>query len=303
MTGGPAVVALGDSITAGVGDAVTPEAVHGPGWAAHLATLTGASRFENLACNGARAQTVVAEQLDAALAADADVATLVVGGNDALRTDFSPVDVGRHLSRCTRTLRARGAVVVLATLPPVGLFELFPGRVRRVMRARIDAVNAMVRATAARERTGRGPAVALLDVGEAVRRAGPGAWFVDRVHPSPLGHRHVAAGGVRAVDAALPGLPAVRSAPPGTSTGALLAQLPAPPPPPSAWQRAAWLTLAGVPWAVRRGHDFLPGLVRAVLDDVRGGVGPLDLDLTELSDLADLRAPEQAAPDALLPGR
>src|SRR5690606_4327677 len=101
---GPAVVALGDSITAGVGDAVGPDAAHGPGWAAHLALLADSARFENLARNGARTQTVIAEQLDLALASGADLATLVIGGNDALRSDFSPADVARRLTICVDAL-------------------------------------------------------------------------------------------------------------------------------------------------------------------------------------------------------
>lgn len=283
MSAGPAVVALGDSITAGVGDAVGPDAAHGPGWAAHLALLADTARFENLARNGARTETVIAEQLDLALASGADLATLVIGGNDALRSDFSPADVARRLTTCVGALRSRGTAVVLATLPPIGLFDLCGGRIRTVMRARIDAVNAAVRTVAARHggpaagaggRPGAGePAgradVVVFDVAEAVRPIGLGAWYVDRVHPSPLGHRHLAVTAGRALQVALPEL----------------SRLPATPPPPPVWQQAAWLTLAGVPWALRRGRDFLPGLVRAVVDDLRGtGIGRLDLDL-ELSDL------------------
>ncbi|GAA1993635.1 SGNH/GDSL hydrolase family protein [Isoptericola halotolerans] len=287
---GPAVVALGDSITAGVGDAVGPDATHGPGWAAHLALLAEAGRFENLARNGARTRTVVDEQLDRALAARPDVATLVIGGNDALRSDFSPADVARRLTTCVGALRGAGAAVVLATLPPVGLFELCGGRVRSVMRTRIDAVNAAVRAVAGRQ-AGDGTGVVVFDVAEAVRPLGTGAWYVDRVHPSPWGHRHVAVTAARAVRVALPDL----------------ARLPAPPPPPPAWERAAWLTLAGVPWALRRGRDFLPGLVRAVLDDLRGaGLGALDLDL-ELPGLGSrgpaagtLKEPGEPGLDALV---
>lgn len=266
---GPAVVALGDSITAGVGDAVGPDAAHGPGWAAHLALLADSARFENLARNGARTQTVIAEQLDLALASGADLATLVIGGNDALRSDFSPADVARRLTICVDALRGRGAAVVLATLPPIGLFELCGGRIRSVMRARIDAVNTAVRTVAARHAGGSGctPGVVVFDVAEAIRPAGLGAWYVDRVHPSPLGHRHLAVTAGRALHVSLPEL----------------SRLPAPPPPPPAWERAAWLAFAGVPWALRRGRDFLPGLVRAVVDDLRGaGVERLDLELPQV---------------------
>jgi lysophospholipase L1-like esterase len=275
VTGGPVVVALGDSITAGVGDVVAPDAPHGPGWAAHLATLCGAATFTNLASNGARARSVVAEQLDAALALDPDVVTLVAGGNDALRSDFSPVEVAGHLAVCVDVLRGRGATIVLATLPPIGLFELLPPRVRRVMRARVEAVNATVRVVA------RG--LPVFAVGDALRAAGIGAWHVDRVHPSPLGHRHVAAAAYRRLARGGGGLDAAT----------LDGRLPAAPAPPSAVARAAWLAVAGVPWAWRRGRDFLPGLVRAVVDDARG----VPLDLPALSPAL----PAQATAEAFIP--
>src|SRR5690606_7745776 len=102
---------------------------------------------------------------------------------------------------------------------------------------------------------------------EAIRPAGLGAWYVDRVHPSPLGHRHLAVTAGRALHVSLP----EPSRPPP------------PPPPPPAGERAARLAFAGVPGAWRRGRDFLPGLVRAVVDDLRGaGVERLDLELPQV---------------------
>jgi lysophospholipase L1-like esterase len=250
VTNGPVMVALGDSITSGVGDVVGPDSVHGPGWAAHLASLLGTAGFTNLARDGARASTVVDTQLDAALALGPDLATLVVGGNDALRSDFSPQDVAVHLDRAIGALHARGAAVVLATLPAVGLFELFPGRVRRVMRDHIDAVNSVVRSSAARS-AGSGRTT-LFDVGGTLQTLGVRTWHVDRVHPSPTGHRYIAAGAC------------LRLA--GGDLGAHLDRLPAPPAPPSALARTGWLAVAGLPWLVRRGRDFLPGLLRALAE-------------------------------------
>jgi lysophospholipase L1-like esterase len=247
------VVALGDSITSGVGDAVGPDSPYGPGWAAHLASLVGTTAFTNLARDGSRARTVVDEQLDGALGLAPDLATLVVGGNDALRSDYRPDEVARQLDLAVGALHARGTAVVLATLPAIGLFELFPGRVRRVMRDRIDALNSVVRGCAARTSdTGR---TVLFDVGGALQTLGVGIWHVDRVHPSPAGHRHIAAGAC------------LRLA--GGDLRAHLERLSPPPAPPSPLARTAWLAVAGLPWTVRRGRDFVPGLVRAVVDDLR----------------------------------
>ncbi|WP_165350430.1 GDSL-type esterase/lipase family protein [Xylanimonas protaetiae] len=278
---GPRVVALGDSISVGVGDAAGEDALHGIGWAAHLAQLAGASSFTNLARNGARARHVVAEQLPHALDLRPDVATLVVGGNDVLRSDFSAHEVARELSTAVTALRDCGCSVVLARLPAIELFELLPATVRRVMRARVLAVNAAVDAVAlaAQPRTveqvtaarrtpdGRRPlqgTVVVVDIGGAARELGPVAWHSDRVHPSATAHRRVAAHAALALGRA--GVLRVRDA---DGADALAAALPAMPPAPSFGARTAWLVIAGIPWCFRRGRDFLPGLVRAVYDDRR----------------------------------
>ncbi|WP_162616497.1 GDSL-type esterase/lipase family protein [Xylanimonas allomyrinae] len=307
---GPRIVALGDSISAGVGDATGPDAPHGGGWAAHLAQLAGASDFTNLARNGARAQHVVAEQLPHALDLLPDVATLVIGGNDVLRSDFSAYDVARDLSTTVTALRDCGCTVVLARLPAIALFELMPQRVRGVMRARIAAINDAVDAVAhaARPRTveqvaaarrradGRRPGqgtVVVVDIGAVVHDLGPAAWHSDRVHPSATAHRRLAVhaaitlggagllavpgtGGFPGTDAGAVaggagGLP--RGGRPGTgadTVAALTERLAALPPAPSALARLGWLIVAGIPWCVRRGRDFVPGLVRALADDARG---------------------------------
>jgi hypothetical protein len=103
--------------------------------------------------------------------------------------------------------------------------------------------------------------VVVVDAAQAIAPAGARAWHVDRVHPSPAGHRKLALAAGRAlVDAPLTG---------AARTEALAARLPEAPDPPSVWQRLAWLVTAGLPWCARRGRDFLPGLLRAVVHDLR----------------------------------
>jgi lysophospholipase L1-like esterase len=258
------LVALGDSITVGVGDTVGPDAVHGPGWAAHLAAVLGVEEFTNLATNGARSRDVADTQLDAALALRPRLATVLVGGNDVLRSDFDARFMLADLHRCVGELCRTGTDVVLVRLPVIGLFELAPRLVRHVMRRRVASVNAAVdevaaatAAPAAQAQAGAGRVV-VVDAVAAIAPAGEKAWHVDRVHPSPAGHRRLALG----VAAELAGLdPAYAPAP--------AARLPEAPEPPSVWQRLVWLVRAGLPWCVRRGRDFLPGLLRSVVHDLR----------------------------------
>ncbi|WP_165362628.1 SGNH/GDSL hydrolase family protein [Promicromonospora panici] len=266
------LVALGDSITVGVGDTVGPDAVHGPGWAAHLAAVLGAEAFANLATNGARSSDVAQTQLDTALALRPRLATVLVGGNDVLRSDFDARLTLLDLHRCVSELCRAGTDVVLVKLPVIGLFELSPRLVRRVMRRRVASINAAVEEVAGTALDGSAPGpggrVVVVDAVQAIAPAGEKAWHVDRVHPSPAGHRRLAL----AVATALTDLDPVYSPPPITAPAdenGVAARLPAAPDPPSVWQRLAWLVKAGLPWCVRRGRDFLPGLLRAVVHDLR----------------------------------
>ncbi|MGI5188470.1 SGNH/GDSL hydrolase family protein [Promicromonospora sp. CA-289599] len=265
------LVALGDSITVGVGDTVGPDAVHGPGWAAHLATVLGAETFINLATEGARSRDVVGTQLTAALALRPHLATVLVGGNDVLRSDFDARHTLADLHRTVGELCRAGTDVVLVLLPVIGLFELCPRLVRRVMRRRVASINAAVEEVAS-----SAPGwVVVVDAARGIAPAGSRAWHIDRVHPSPLGHRTLALSAASAL-----------STGPGSENGVVHAtssityttpfssaeargRLPVAPEPPSVVERVVWLLRAGLPWCVRRGRDFLPGLLRAVVHDVR----------------------------------
>lgn len=267
------LVALGDSITVGVGDTVGPDAVHGPGWAAHLAAVLGAETFTNLATEGARSRDVVGTQLDAALALRPHLATVLVGGNDVLRSDFDARHTLADLHRSVSELCRAGTDVVLVLLPVIGLFELGPRLVRRVMRRRVASINAAVEEVAGSV-PGR---VVVVDAARAIAPAGSRAWHIDRVHPSPTGHRALALAAAAALlvgpsttgeNGVVHATSSVTSTTPFSAAEAR-GRLPEAPDPPSVWERLAWLLRAGLPWCVRRGRDFLPGLLRAVVHDVR----------------------------------
>ena len=111
------LVAMGDSITVGMGDPA-PEGRGWRGFAALLADTLPQPDLHNLAFLGAQAADVERVQLPAALDLKPDVVSLVVGINDTLRGDFDPGRTGAAVGRTVAALRESGAHVLTMTLPP-----------------------------------------------------------------------------------------------------------------------------------------------------------------------------------------
>ncbi|MCK9902443.1 GDSL family lipase [Parafrankia colletiae] len=236
-------VALGDSLTAGLGDGVsmgrdrTPAALAGRGFAALLAaTLAppGHVHYENLARTGATAREVRVRQLPVALALRPALACVVAGMNDVFKPAFDPLRLRQDLVWSIGRLRSDGAVVLTARLPdPGGLLPL-PGPLGRLLTERVGHLNAAVDAAAARDK-----GVLVVDLGRhpAVRRRS--TFDVDRVHPGPHGHRLIA----RAFADRL------------RESGMVLADIPEPrhePPPPGTFDHLRWVATIGVPWLAGR---------------------------------------------------
>ena len=130
-------VALGDSITLGVGD---PVRVEDPdtgrsqrawrGWAALLADGLVDSELHIVAGNGACSVDVERVQLPQALQLRPDIASVVVGVNDTLRPNFDAQRIGTAAAHTIGALRACGAQVLTMRLPDPGRMLGMPGRAR-----------------------------------------------------------------------------------------------------------------------------------------------------------------------------
>jgi lysophospholipase L1-like esterase len=261
------VVALGDSVTVGVGDRV----VDGDplGWSAHLARMIGAPCFTNLSRTGARARDVLAEQLAPALATHAQVATLLVGGNDVLRADFHADRVAADVRAACDALVEAGMTVLVVLLHDPG--QVLPGGggvFGRVIAARADLVNAAIHA-ALDGRSG----VVLFDPRTESSTYERVTWHIDRMHPSPLGHRVLASHGAGALARA------------GVVQVASMPQVPEEEP--GIWAHAVWLIRNGVPWFAKRSLDLVPELVRVVISERRRGVGKRHTTPVRSLDLTD----------------
>lgn len=248
---GPRVVAMGDSVTFGVGDGLQwPDGTSG--WAGHVATSLGARHYVNIAHNGVRARHLMASQVPVALKQDPDVVLMTVGGNDVLRGDFSPQEIQCSLTDVFRRLDRPHRDVVVVTLDQIGVFRAIGRRVQGIMARRIAETNHAIMAAC------EGTSVRVVDGADVFGAVGPRAWHVDKVHPSQVGHRAIAS---RAVDALALKWPRVAE--------------PAPARPAPAWaMRATWLTVYGLPWVAKRSIDFVPDLAEVVRSEMRSDRQP-----------------------------
>ncbi|KKD04159.1 SGNH/GDSL hydrolase family protein [Streptomyces sp. WM6386] len=253
-------VALGDSLTEGVGD---PVGEGWRGWAALLADGLGESvEFTNLAVSGSQTRDVLERQLPAGLALRPDVVSVVVGVNDTLRCTFDIHAVASRLDAVYASFASQGAVVLTACLPDPGAMLGLPGALARPLARRQRAVNTVVHALS--ERYG----AVHLHAAEGAWLMDRAMWSADRLHPGERGHRQLA---VR-FHALL--------AQAGTATG----REPSPEPEFPVTTTSAslwWLATAGTGWVARRCTDLLPQLLRLAADEVghraRGTSARLDL--------------------------
>nr|WP_063064648.1 SGNH/GDSL hydrolase family protein [Nocardia violaceofusca] len=177
-------VALGDSQSEGLGDGDDHTGLIGLAdrLAATIARSNPSLLYANLAVRGKLARQVRYEQLDAALALQPDVATVIAGGNDLLRPEFDAGAVGEHLEATFAALTAQGAVVVTLTFPDVA--RVIP--LARLLGPRTAALNEVIRDAAARH------GVLVAETGDHEVMTDPRMWSWDRLHATPLGHQSFA---------------------------------------------------------------------------------------------------------------
>ena len=303
-------VALGDSLTEGVGDPV------GDGWRGWAALLAdglaergaGAERaggtdgtaesteslesfealasvgFTNLAVSGAQTREVLEQQTPAALALRPDVVSVVIGVNDTLRCTFDIHAVAERLDEVYAAFTEQGAVLLTACLPDPGAMLGLPGALARPLARRQRAVNTVVHALS--ERYG----AVHLHAAEGAWLMDRAMWSADRLHPGERGHRQLALRFHALLAEA------------GLATGT--APSPEPEfPVPAKSASLVWLATAGTGWVARRCTDLLPQLLRLAADEMRhrarGTSARLDLRTAAAvsSALAALSVAEQRQPD------
>jgi lysophospholipase L1-like esterase len=178
-------VALGDSFTEGLADA-KPDGTF-RGWADLVARRLAAAdpddfRYANLAVRGKLMGQILADQLPAAVAMGADLASIAGGLNDAMRPGCDIDAVCADFERAVTQLADCGARVVM--FRSIDFTRRMPSsrRIASKVQRLVDTVDLMA------EKHG----AVVVDLTSARVFDDPRLWAVDRIHLTDEGHRRVA---------------------------------------------------------------------------------------------------------------
>jgi lysophospholipase L1-like esterase len=247
-------VALGDSATYGLGDRVDGEF---RGWARLVVDALGETHhvsFCNLAQPGATVHDVRRDQLADALDHRPVIASLVVGLNDVMRSSWDPDRIRGELLECAAALASSGALLLTVRFHDHAAVLGLPRFLARPMARRIAVLNEIydevhVRYGVIRVDLSADPMTGLREF-----------WSADRLHPSELGHRHLAR---RA--AALLNAEGLAFEPPSEQCEE---------PAPTRREAARTLATEGGPWVARRVRDLGPWAARRGVDRVKVRFAP-----------------------------
>jgi len=251
---------VGDSAAYGTGDFDEAGAPRGWGW--HLArAFRDECNYANFSRPGAQSTEVLDVQLPKALAEDPDICAVIVGGNDMLRNGFDPDLLLANLRTTVSQLLSRGSEVLMIELHDPNQLLRLPRLLKRVLRRRVDAVNACYRKIASEFDVVLIRTRDLPDV-HAIHN-----WHIDRMHPGPNGHQLLA----REMAEQLRRRGWAISLPVYT---------------PYVREKSAaqikWLIVKGAPWFLKRSVDLLPAalilmaieLVRVCVEKVSEALSP-----------------------------
>lgn len=143
---------IGDSVATGTGDPV-PGYANVP-WCDRIAQELRVHQpnleYVNFGVADARAADVLAAQLDPALAFRPDLAIVVCGGNDAMRSTYDPEAINGVLEKLVTALQSVGADVITVSMFDITQAPNFPERLLKTARPRMLRLSAETAALAER---------------------------------------------------------------------------------------------------------------------------------------------------------
>jgi lysophospholipase L1-like esterase len=239
MTEPLTLAVIGDSAASGVGDSDSNG--NHFGWGYHLAQAFNEPLiYINAARPGARSGEVLEEQLVKVSVHDPELVAVVVGGNDLLRSNFSPTVFESNLRETLIRLVSTGATVMLLELHDPTKIVPMPYLVARICRRRVAAVNK------ATSKMAQDFGAIMLPTRSLENIYSRSKWHVDRMHPSKLGHQFIASEFAKMLRDRGFDVGDVAISPVNNR---------------SRKDSILWMLRNGTPWFAKRSIDLFPGLI------------------------------------------
>jgi lysophospholipase L1-like esterase len=183
-------VALGDSLTAGKGDA--GPGGHPVGWAQRLADVLSVRTavrctLTNMADERATVSSVLKEQLPKVAAAEPDLVSVTVGMNDIRARGFDEMTFKSELGQLLEGLAATKAKVLTCTLPNIAAIMPLPPDLTEIARERMRLASDIIREQAESYHA------VCLDAWSLPGISDPELYSADKMHPNGKGHQFIAA--------------------------------------------------------------------------------------------------------------
>jgi len=230
---------VGDSAASGVGDSDNQGNYFG--WTYHLAkAFQEPLVYINASRPGARSGEVLNVQLPKILDHSPELAAVIVGGNDLLRSNFSPETFEKNLRQTMVDLVSNGSTIMLLELHDPTVIVPMPYLVGRICRRRVQAINEVTYRLSKEFGAVTLPTRALSGIYEREK------WHVDRMHPSKNGHQFIAQEFAVLLRERGYFIGEVQIDPINNR---------------SRKDSILWMLRNGTPWFLKRSVDLLPGLI------------------------------------------
>ena len=230
---------VGDSAASGVGDSDNQGNYFG--WTYHLAkAFQEPLVYINASRPGARSGEVLNVQLPKILDHSPELAAVIVGGNDLLRSNFSPETFEKNLRQSMVDLVSNGSTIMLLELHDPTVIVPMPYLVGRICRRRVQAINEVTYRLSKEFGAVTLPTRALSGIYEREK------WHVDRMHPSKNGHQFIAQEFAVLLRERGYFIGEVQIDPINNR---------------SRKDSILWMLRNGTPWFLKRSVDLLPGLI------------------------------------------
>lgn len=180
-------VAIGDSLTEGIGDRVA--GYERLGWVDQfydlLASQNPGLRYTNLGVRDLLFSEIRATQLALALELKPDLVSVIAGGNDVLKGGWNPRNFENNIAEMLRQLVASGATVITSTLPDFYYLPV-PAKVKERLSLQTQEANGTIRQLALSY------GVKYAEAWDQPEPRQENFWSSDKVHPNAYSYSEIA---------------------------------------------------------------------------------------------------------------